>query len=275
MTAQLKGKNQIKKFRHTAEELASKISKYPSVTGIIFIGGLVRGFVDRFSDLDIIVFLSRRDKKLRKQISNLGAEEQRHLGIDVDLEVHFLEDFKKLRWDEVDRWEFSKVKFFFDPKGEIKEIFNQKLRISKDFWIKRVVICAEYLKWYCCPPKKNIGTIVGAWIERGDLVAAHHCVNYATDLLIRIIYALNKEFLPAPKWRIFYFYSLKWLPADYKKLLEEAMKIGSFSIGDLNRRLKAVLKIWQKVVPKIGNETGLTLYQISKYYVEKILYLGA
>jgi len=267
----VKGKNLIRKFRQVAEGLASKIAPYKGVAGIVFIGGLVRGFVDKFSDLDIIVFLSKRDEHLRKQISDLGMDEQKRLSIDVDLEVHFLEDFKKWKWDEVDKWEFSRAEIVFDPKGEIKKVFREKLRVPKNFWIKRIVLCGEYLKWYCCPPRENVGTIAESWIERGDLVAAHHCLNYAADLLVKIIFALNREFLPAPKWRMFYSYSLKWQPMNYKKLIKEAMIMRSFSARDFNRRLKTIREIWHKIVPKIEDETGLTPDQISKYYVEKIL----
>ncbi|MFZ0965213.1 MAG: DUF4037 domain-containing protein [Candidatus Bathyarchaeia archaeon] len=267
----LKGENQIKKFRQVAEGLISKIVSFEGVTGIVFIGGLVRGFADKFSDLDIIVFLSKRDEHLRKQISDLGMDEQKRLDIDVDLEVHFLEDFKRLRWDEADKWEFSRAKIVFDLEGEIKKVFGQKLELPKDFWIKRIVVCGEYLKWYCCPPREEVGTVAESWIERGDLVAAHYCLNYAADLLVRIIFALNRGFLPAPKWRMFYSYSLKWQPMNYKKLIKEAMIMRSFSARDFNRRLKTIREIWHKIVPKIEDETGLTPDQISKYYVEKIL----
>jgi predicted nucleotidyltransferase len=275
MMVKLKGENQIRKFRQVAEELVSKISSFEGVTGIVFIGGLVRGFADKFSDLDIIVFLSRRDEQLRRQISDLGLDEQRRLGIDVDLEVHFLEDFKKWKWDEVDKWDFSRAEVVFDPKGEIKKVFSEKLRVPKDFWIKRIVICGEYLKWYCCPSREEVGTVAESWIERGDLVAAHYCLNYAVDLLLRIVFALNREFLPAPKWRLFYSYSLKWLPPNYKELIKESMSLKSFSIEDFDRRLKAIRKMWHSILPRIENETGLTSEQISKYYVEKILHLGA
>ena len=218
----LKGENQIKKFRQVAEGFISKIVSFEDVAGIVFIGGLVRGFVDKFSDLDIIVFLSKRDEHLRKQISDLGMHEQKRLGIDVDLEVHFLEDFKKWKWDEVDKWEFSRAEIVFDPKGEVKKIFRKKSRVPKNFWVKRIVVCGEYLKWYCCPPREEVGTVAESWIERGDLVAAHYCLNYAVDLLLRIVFVLNREFLPAPKWRMFYSYSLKWQPMNYKKLIKEA-----------------------------------------------------
>jgi len=271
MMGKLKGKNRIITFRRVAKELASKISSYEGVVGIVFLGGLVRGFVDKFSDLDIIVFLGREDEQLRRQIYDLGLGKARRSGIDVDLEVHFLENFKQWKWNEVDKWEFSKAKIVFDPEKEIKKVFREKLKLPKDFWIKRIVVCGEYLKWYCCPLREKIGTVAESWIERGDLAAAHYCLNYAVDLLFRLTFALNKEFLPAPKWRMFYSYTLKWLPEDYEELVKEAMIINNFSVREFNRRLKAIRKIWYQIIPKIRDETGLTTEQISKCYVEKVL----
>jgi predicted nucleotidyltransferase len=268
----LKGENQIRKFRQVAEGLVSKMSSFEDVTGIVFIGGLVRGFADKFSDLDIIVFLSRRNEQLRRKIRDLGVDEQRRLGIDVDLEVHFLEDFERWKWDEVDKWEFSRAEIVFDPHGEIKKVFSEKLKVPKDFWIKRIAVCGEYLKWYCCPSREEVGTVAESWIERGDLVAAHYCLNYAVDLLLRIVFALNREFLPAPKWRIFYSYGLKWLPENCIRLLGEAMLVKSFSVKDFSRRLRAVRELWCGILPKIREETGLTTELISKYYVEKVLH---
>jgi len=269
----LKGENQIERFRHVAERLASKISSYEGVTGIVFIGGLVRGFVDKFSDLDIIVFINRKDEQLKKRVHGVGLEDEgKHSRIDIDLEIHFLEDFKRWRWDEVDKWEFSHAEIVFDSEGDVKNLFREKLRLPKNFWIRRIAICAEYLKWYSCPPKEDVGTVAEAWIERGDIVAAHYCLNYAVELLVRMIFALNKEFLPAPKWRMFYSYSLKWLPKDYRKLIGGAMCVGSFSKKDFNRRLKVLRELWREIVLKIKDETGLTTMQLSEYFVEKVLH---
>jgi len=272
MAVKLKGKNQIKEFRKVAEELVSKIVLFEGVGGIVFIGGLVRGFTDKFSDVDIIVFLIRKDEHLKRKISSLGSDEQRRLGIDIDLEVHFLEDFKRWKWDEVDKWEFSRAKIVFDPRGEVEKVFSEKLRVPKDFWVKRIVICGEYLKWYCCPLKKDVGTVAECWVERGDLVSAHYCLDYAVELLIRVAYALNREFLPAPKWRIFYSYGLKWLPENYRKLVGEALLVKSFSVKDFRRRLEVIRRLWCGMLPKVKEETGLTTELISKYYVEKVLH---
>jgi len=268
----LKGENRIEEFRQTAKNLASKIASYEGVVGIVFIGGLVRGFADRFSDLDITVFIDRKDEDLKRRIYNVGLSEGKASGIDVDLEIHFIEDFKRYRLNEADRWEFSRAKIFFDPKGEVERMFREKLRVSESFWIKRIVVCGEYLKWYCCPPKEDVGTVAETWIERGDLLAAHYCLNYAIELLIRIVYALNKEFLPAPKWRLYHSYSLKWLPKGYKRLIKEAMKNEEISIKDFERRLLAIRALWREIMPKIEKETGLTTEKITKYYVKKVLH---
>jgi predicted nucleotidyltransferase len=272
MTAKLKGQNQIEKLRQIAKELASKIASYEGVAGIVFIGGLVRGFADRFSDVDIIVFLGRRDEKLKKKIRSLGLDGQRCFGVDVDLEVHFLGDFKRWKWDEVDKWEFSRAEIVFDPKREVNKIFREKLRVRKGFWVRRIAVCGEYLRWYCCPLKEDVGTVAESWVARGDLVAAHYCLDYAVELLIRVVYALNGEFLPAPKWRIYYSYGLKWLPENYRRILAEGLLVKSFSVRDFRRRLEAIRKLWCEMLPKVREETGLTIELISKYYAEKVLH---
>ena len=121
------------------------------------------------------------------------------------------------------------------------------------------------------PLKKDVGTIAEAWVKRGDPMIAHYCINYAIELLIEVIFALNKEFLPPPKWRIFYSYKLKWLPKDYKKLLKEAIKISNFSSKEFDRRLKAVRKLWDSIIPKIEKQTGFTTEQLTRYYIENVL----
>jgi len=264
----LRGKNQIENFRQVAERLVSRISPLEGVVGIVFLGGLVRGFADKFSDVDLIVFLSKKDDELKRHIRKIGLDEEQRSGLDVDLEIHFLADFRKWRLDEIVMWDFSKAEIVFDPKEEISKLLSSKLRVSEHFWLRRIAVGAEYVKWYCCPPRENIGTISEAWIDRGGLVSAHYCLNYVIDLVLGIVFALNREFLPAQKWRVFYSYNLSWLPRDYRRLIEEAMTVKSLSEHDLKRRIRVLRKLWRDIAPKIEQETGLTLDSLSKYFVE-------
>ena len=270
----LHGENRIEEFRKIAELLKSKIVACKGVSGVVFSGGLIRGFADKYSDVDIIVLLGEKDENLRKEIRKIGMEEQRRSGVDVDLEVHFLEDFRTRKWDETARWDFSHSEVVFDPEEKVRELFEKRLRVSKSFWLKRIIIYGEYVKWYCCPPRDNVGTIAETWVDRGDLISAHYCLDYAAGLLIRMIFALNREFLPPPKWEMFYSYGLKWLPSNYRKFVSEALTVKSLSMRDLDRRLRAVREIWREVLPKIREETGLTPELISRQYVKHLLRQG-
>jgi predicted nucleotidyltransferase len=272
MPGKLKGENRIAYFRKVATDFASKIATYEGVAGILFLGGLVRGFVDEFSDLDVVVLLKNKDDNLKRKLVRLWLDAERRYHIEIDFEVHFIEDFKAYSWNDAERWDFSKAEIVFDPNGEARKVLEEKLKVSENFWKKRVVVCAEYLKWYCCPVKKNAGTVAEVWIRRGDLKSAHYCLNYGVELLFKLIFALNKEFLPSPKWRLFYSYSLKWLPKNYRKLIREALVAGGPSRADFERRLRALRTLGHEVFQKIEEDMGLNAEVISKYYVEKVLH---
>jgi predicted nucleotidyltransferase len=270
----LQGANRIKRFQEIGEVLKRKIGSFEGVSGIVFMGALTRGFADKYSDVDVIVFLGERDESLREIIGKIGSDEHRRSGVDVDLEVHFLEDFRARKWDEIARWDFSHASIVFDREGELQKLLRTKLTVPSSFWLKRVVVYGEYVGWYCCSPNENAETLADIWVDRGDLVSAHYCLNYALTLLIRIIFALNREFLPPPKWEIFYSHSLKWLPLNYEKLVGEALTIKSLSKHDLDRRLRAVRELWREILPKLREETGLTPELISREYVKHVLGQG-
>ena len=268
----LKGMNEIETFRRVAEKLVSRISAYKEVCGILYHGGLVRGFADRFSDLDITVFLDRKDKELQRAIRSIGLEEEQRSGLETDLMIHNLEDFRKEKWNEIERREFSKVKIVLDPEGQIEELLSEKLSVSRDFWVSRIATLTEYLKWYCCPPGEGVGTITEVWVERGDLVAAHHCMSYGLDLILEMVFALNREFFPSPKWSLFDSYELRWLPDDYRHLVKKTMVVKSFSKGDLDGRLNSVRQLWNRLLPKVEKETRMTLEELHVYYVRNVLH---
>jgi predicted nucleotidyltransferase len=270
----LHGENRIGQFKEIGEQLKRKIGSFEGVSGIVFMGGLARGFADKYSDVDVTVFLAEKDESLRERIKKIGSDAHRRSGVDVDLEAHFLEDFKARKWSEIAKWDFSHAKVVFDPRGEVQKLLKTKLTVPNSYWLKRIVVYGEYVEWYCCPPKENDETLADLWVDRGDLTSAHYCLNYAITLLIRIIFALNKEFLPPPKWEIFHSYRLQWLPPNYKKLVDKALTVKSLSKHELNRRLRATRELWHEILPKIKEEIGLTPESIPKQYVKHVLKQG-
>ncbi|MGA3191864.1 MAG: hypothetical protein ABSD73_05040 [Candidatus Bathyarchaeia archaeon] len=120
-------------------------------------------------------------------------------------------------------------------------------------------------------PAASVCTVTESWVDRGDLLSAHYCMNCSIDLLLKTVFALNKEFLPPPKWRVFYFRNLKWLPGNHG-LLNDAINLKGLTVEDPNRRLKSLREIWQVILVKMQEETGLSSDQITKYHVERVLH---
>ena len=133
MNTKLKGVNRIAYFRKVAADFASKIATHEGVAGILFLGGFVRGFVDEFSDLDVMVLLKNKDDNLKRKLIGLWRDAERRYHIEIDFEVHFIEDFRAYGWGDSDRWEFSKAEIVFDPNGETREVLEEKLRFRKVF----------------------------------------------------------------------------------------------------------------------------------------------
>lgn len=189
MRVKLSGANRIRKFRQVAERLTAQITDQKNVMGIVFIGGLARGFTDRSSDLDGMIFLDRKNEALEKQIHQIVANESKNSNIEIDLEIHLLHDFKKHKWNEIEKWDFSDAEIAYDKNGQVRRIVDAKSKAPKEFWLRRLVQCTEYMKWYCCPPGENVGTVAEAWIDRGDPVSAHFCVSYAIELILKTVLA--------------------------------------------------------------------------------------
>lgn len=75
----LKGQNRIERHRGIAEDLVSKIIENNSVAGIVFAGGLARGFADEYSDVDVLAFLREKNQNSRDRILKLGVDEQKRV----------------------------------------------------------------------------------------------------------------------------------------------------------------------------------------------------
>ncbi len=132
----LKGKNQIGRFRQVAKRLVTRISKYEGVCGIVLLGGLARGFADRFSDLDLAVFLSESNEPLRRQIHEVALDEQKRSSIDTDILIYSLGDLEKQHWGETEKWMFSEAKIAFDPQGETKKGLHKEAEGSQRFLVE-------------------------------------------------------------------------------------------------------------------------------------------
>jgi hypothetical protein len=150
-------------------------------------------------------------------------------------------------------------------------MISKKLAVSDEFWLRRIVPAALYMQWYCCPANRGAISLAELMMKRGNALTAHHNVNHGTELLLKILFAVNREFKPPPKWAVFYSCRLRWLPKDYEVELPAAFTLKDLSYKELMRRLKSLRSMWSEVSDMMEREWGLTHEKIRSLYVSKVL----
>ncbi len=266
----LRGKNRIESFTRVADEIVKSISHFSSVEGILYLGGLTRGFVDKYSDLDMMVLFNNDDPFAKGFLESLSAQHEDRSGLAIDIETYFLDEYLDREWPEYLRWDLSNAVYAFDRQGEVQHRVQRKLHLDDEAWKRKLAHPLVYLSWYCCPTAEYIPSMVDLWQDRGHHLSVQYSVSYCVELLIQAIYWLNRSYLPAPKWRLFYIRNLRWKPDDIESLLEEALLVKEISDTDARRRIDVVSKINDEICHHADEVFGLDRDTIRKLYIEEV-----
>ncbi len=266
----LQGENRIESFKRIADEIVKSISHFGSVEGILYIGGLTRNFADKYSDLDMVVLFNNDDPFAKDFLTSLSAQHEDRSGLEIDIEIYFLEDYVKQEWSEYTRWDLSHAIYAFDRQGEVKMQFENKLRLDDDEWRRRLAHPLVYLSWYCCPTEDYIPSMIDLWNDRGHLISAQYSVNYGIDLVLETLYAINRSYLPAPKWRLFYTHELEWLPSNFDEAITEALLVREISEDDTRRRAAQISRLNHEISIQAEEQFELDRDKIRKIYIADV-----
>jgi len=81
----LKGENIVKRHHKVAMEfLESRVLKFPEILGVVILGRITRGYSDKLSDIDIIVFRDKFSDLKRLLEAKLIFNEEERLKICSD-----------------------------------------------------------------------------------------------------------------------------------------------------------------------------------------------
>jgi predicted nucleotidyltransferase len=227
-----------------AKEFASKL-KRKGVVGIVFLGGIARGYFDKFSDIDIIVF-----KKKKAKLGMKPEDEIEYKGFKIDYEITDYEDSVKSEWETVKKWTFSTAKIFYDPEGKIGTLIREKVRLKDKERKWMIIEGMTQSEWHCNDCSES-------WVYRNDIESAHRSINLALEYFMKAIFGLNNELLPDEKWLMYEVRRLKWLPEGFNEKLKEIILIKDISIKELRRRRNALNRLWKQVLPKAEKKVGM------------------
>ena len=106
-------------------------------------------------------------------------------------------------------------------------------------------------EWY-------INRLTQLWVERGNVVSAHHMFDQGLDYFFEMLFGLNNELVADMKWRYYCVERLERLPSHFQERIKDTMLLHSFSLEELVRRREAFMEIWREMKPMIEAEVQMS-----------------
>ena len=232
-----------------AKEFAQQYAT-TEIVGIVFLGAIVRGYFDRSADIDIALF-KKGESEISLPSQYIGVE-----GLEIHCHLAGYEDELRAPWDMAKRWTFSQGRIYYDPQGRIAQLLYDKvpLKPAERKWLLMSGLALS--EWY-------INRLSPLWVERGNLISAHHMFDQGLNYFFDMLFALNNELVADMKWRIYSAQSLEKLPAHFLEGIQETMVLKAFSPEEIERRRAAFMVMWREMMPVVEQEVHLSFEEIN------------
>ncbi|MCU7725977.1 hypothetical protein ODJ79_19815 [Actinoplanes sp. KI2] len=252
-------------YREAISDLTARLAAQPGVAGLVLLGGLAAGgrrqFMDRYSDLDMSVFVSvdLPDDVLRLAYPEMIAAAQPllptwlpnfkfmvpdgALPVDWPVEINIhqqlleYEELPHVSWDagKCDAYE-NTGEILHDPTGRIGALVEAKLKAARPG-------LTNHLYRLLSSGRVVVEIMVRQCLDRGIYHAAHDMMN---DVLHNVMvgwYAVNGRFAPVHKWRVVSLRSLPWTPADAAVRYSDLLLVKAHDADDVKRRMAGLLEM--------------------------------
>lgn len=123
-----------------ANDITGKLKSKSCVEGIVYLGGIARGSVDVFSDLDIAVFCH-----MPCEVLKIG--EQLYHGTDLDVMLFDFDYSRTAKWSHAQRQAFGEGKLMYDRRGEVDAMLRSKLTYTAEERLLDLLNIIMNLNW--------------------------------------------------------------------------------------------------------------------------------
>lgn len=254
--------NEYGAYFRQAQQFAEHFAACDGVVGVLLTGGVARGYADHFSELDLAVYLTRPHFEgwTRRGLAPFPEGDSWLDGWHVDFDYFCYEDEMEAEWEHTKRWDRSYAVVLHDPQGLMQEMLSRKAILTDEekqrLTSHHLILYGEY---FC-------NLVVASWLYRGDVLAAHHCLNTALDSLIRAVFLANDELIPFDKWTLNLSYTLPWTPQDWQERVKQALLVREVSKTEIERRCALIRALFAECREKLlGPKTeGLDIIEARK-----------
>jgi hypothetical protein len=254
--------NQHAAYLHQAREFATRFATLEGVVGVLLTGGVARGYADHFSELDLAVYLARPHFAdwTQRAMAPFPEGDSCLDGWHVDFDYYCYEDESAAEWEHVKRWDRSYAVVLYDPHGLMREMLDRQAVLPEEekqrLTSQHLIHYGDYLCHLVAP----------SWVHRGDLPAAHHCLNLALDSLVKTVFLANDELIPFDKWTLNLSYTLEWTPPGWRARVEQALTVRDLSQAEFERRSGLIGELFAECQDKMvgGKAEGLETIEARK-----------
>lgn len=246
------GPNLAEGYREQARELARRFGVLEGVVGVALVGGLPLGQADRYSDVDLAVYLRHRTLQTwLLGVAPLPEGESLYHGVRLDLSYRDYAEDQERDWEPAERWQAATAEILYDPEGLIATLFQEKAVFPEKEREQMLAVELDAVR-------RLLDVVVPAWLYRGRPLAAHEILNRALEHVVRLVYLVNQRAVPADRWLVPLSFELPWLPERWQERLTEALITREPSNAEATRRrrvLSALMReCWLRVVPAAARE---------------------
>ncbi|MEM1929222.1 MAG: nucleotidyltransferase domain-containing protein [Thermofilaceae archaeon] len=217
-----------------ADEVSSAFTGKRGVVGIVYLGGLARGYFDEHSDIDVVVY-----KRRGARLGWPREKEYEYRGFTIDLEVRDYERDLYKRWSFEERWVFLHALVRYDPYGLVRKLLELKVPLSEGE--RRRLLMEELSKagWSLSD--------IDAWLHRGDPLSAHLAAITSLRHLLRALAVYNGIPPPPDKWLLHTAFSLEERPPQLNQLVQDVLLASSPTEFEKRKAALRALESWLHV----------------------------
>jgi len=249
-------------YQDVISDYVSDISKIKNVKGIILTGSAGRDDRDNLSDVDNVVLVDGK--------SNVVEGKFNFHNFLFDTRVTDLKQITAAKWTQDMYFAYLNSKIIYDHDDEIKKLIDQKRsewesNLEKNISLTLVnmsVLISFNDDWRGL----KADTHFEKFIKRKDYISAHRVLNLGQELLLDILYLINREPIPDTKNKIKLIAKLKWTPKNFLGLFSKILLIKKTSQSDTERRYYSAIGCLEEIKAHIDKNFDLedNLYQ---YYL--------
>lgn len=239
---------QLEQATRVAKEFVQQYMR-DEIVGIVFLGAIARGYFDHAADIDIAIF------KKKAVTIPLGSQFLKVQGFEIYIHLEDFDSGVQPFWDMSKRWTYSQCQVYYDPNGLITRLLKEivPLKPEERKWLLMSGLALS--DWY-------INSLTHLWVERGNLVSAHHMFDQGLNYFYDLLFAINNELVADMKWRYYCVEKLPRLPLDFHERIKEVLLLNELTVEEINRRQLAFMELWRGLVPLVEHEVGLTYAEI-------------